>query len=330
LNTTSAQVKTSAYWSSVAPAVAQGRHPTSDADLKRWLQIMACYYRYSVDEIAGATGMTSGGVINALKRTGIDTARVPSLLKEASLLMLPYPGGRSPITDATQDAAWLRRDTKIGVFAPWDPHSYVVLDVPRMVTTGKGIIYPDCRTNPTIWTRDGVAIPPTEWRTLPGDTLQNEIALPNGIAIGVRATPTLDAVNLTLWLRNGTKRPMHYVVAQTMVLMSQMKGFEIKSMDDIILRPPYAVCRSTDGTRWVILAWNIADRVWADLQSPGIHCDPRFPDCAPDATSTVQGRFSFYSGSDIDDELKRIEDTGWRNTSERDTRNYDTRILVRR
>jgi hypothetical protein len=45
---------------------------------------------------------------------------------------------------------------------------------------------------------------------------------------------------------------------------------------------------------------------------PCLHSDPKFPDCAPGETKRVRGWLSFYEGSNLEGELKRIDTTGWR------------------
>jgi hypothetical protein len=39
---------------------------------------------------------------------------------------------------------------------------------------------------------------------------------------------------------------------------------------------------------------------------------PKFPDCAPGETKKLRGWLSFYKGTEVEAEFKRIEKTGWR------------------
>jgi hypothetical protein len=43
-----------------------------------------------------------------------------------------------------------------------------------------------------------------------------------------------------------------------------------------------------------------------------LHSDPKFADCPSGATQRVRGWLSFYEGTDLDRELARIEQLGWR------------------
>jgi hypothetical protein len=75
---------------------------------------------------------------------------------------------------------------------------------------------------------------------------------------------------------------------------------------------PYAACKSKDGKRWVITAWEPLHRGWANPKCPCLHADPRFPDCAPGDTQRIRGCLWFYQGEDLKTELRRLDDSGWR------------------
>jgi hypothetical protein len=51
-----------------------------------------------------------------------------------------------------------------------------------------------------------------------------------------------------------------------------------------------------------------------------MHSDPQFPDCAPGETQRIYGWFSFYEGDDIQAELRRIDETGWRRQGDENRR----------
>lgn len=68
------------------------------------------------------------------------------------------------------------------------------------------------------------------------------------------------------------------------------------------------------GDAWVITAWQACVRPWANPSCPGIHSDPRFPDCPPGETRTLVGWVSFYQGIDLNRELDRIAELGWLDT----------------
>ena len=73
------------------------------------------------------------------------------------------------------------------------------------------------------------------------------------------------------------------------------------------LAAPYAACRSADGKRWVITAWEPNHRTWANPPCPCLHSDPKLPDCPPGATRRARGWLSFYEGTDLDGELRRLQ-----------------------
>jgi hypothetical protein len=71
-------------------------------------------------------------------------------------------------------------------------------------------------------------------------------------------------------------------------------------------------CRSSDGKKWIITAWEYCNNPWANEKCPCFHSDPKFPDLEPGQTYHLQGWLSFYDGTDIKTEFDRIEATGWR------------------
>jgi hypothetical protein len=83
-------------------------------------------------------------------------------------------------------------------------------------------------------------------------------------------------------------------------------GFEQQTNDNKVFASPYAACRSSDGKKWIITAWDPVHRCWDNPKCPCLHSDPKFPDCAPGETQRVRGWLSFYEGSDIHAEFRRI------------------------
>ena len=47
-------------------------------------------------------------------------------------------------------------------------------------------------------------------------------------------------------------------------------------------------------------------RTWENPPCPCNHADPQFPDCQPGESHAVHGRVSFYQGTGIQAELKRL------------------------
>ena len=117
---------------------------------------------------------------------------------------------------------------------------------------------------------------------------------------------------MTLTLTNGTDAMLRDLRVQMCVMLKGAEGFRAQTNANKIFRKPYAACRSDDGGRWIISAWEPCDRVWGNAPVPCLHSDPKFADCPPGEHRTVKGWFSFYQGTNIDSELARIDRTGWK------------------
>ena len=114
------------------------------------------------------------------------------------------------------------------------------------------------------------------------------------------------------WLTNGTDRTLTGLRVQNCLMLKGAPEFAQLTDDNKVLDAPYAACRSPEGNRWVIIAWEPCWRPWPNAKVPCLHSDPQFPDCPPDQTRRLRGRLSFYEGTDLKAELARIEATGWR------------------
>lgn len=285
------------------------RPPTSDADLRRWLENMVWYHGYGTPSIRAATGLSQHDIRDALARFDIRPETKPPTTNE-NLKLLPYPGGKHPRIGFVEGAVRPHRETKASVFAPWDPTSYVVLDVPEAIFSNLGLLYLAHRHVPTIWEASNQELESLEW-TQKGDTLQCERTLPNAVHFGVRLEPTPTAIRMEMWLTNGTAETLTNLRVQNCVQLKCAKGFEEQTNDNKVYWGPYAACHNAEGDRWVISGWSPIDRVWGNVDCPCLHADPQFPDCPPGQTKRLQGWLSFYSGSNVHRELLRIEGTGW-------------------
>jgi hypothetical protein len=299
-----------------APEATQVRRPADDAELRHWLENMVWHHRYEPEEITAVTGLSAAELKTALERFGITTATRPKRLADAPLLVLPYPGGRHPRIGFLDGAVNPQRETKISVFTPWDPHSYVVVDVPEAIWSNLGLTYLAHTHVPTVWTKQGIELPPLEWTRHKNGTLEAERKLPNGIVFGAKIKPERAAVRMELWLTNGTKERLTDLRVQNCVMLKGAAGFQEQTNANKVFKGPYAACRSKDGQRWVITAWDPPHRTWGNAPCPCLHSDPKFPDAEPGQTQRLRGWLSFHEGADIDAELGRIEATGWRNQAE--------------
>jgi hypothetical protein len=117
---------------------------------------------------------------------------------------------------------------------------------------------------------------------------------------------------MEMWLTNGTVETLSDLRVQNCVMLKGADGFKAQTNDNKVISNPYVACRSEDGRRWVITAWEPINRPWANPPCPCLHSDPKFPDCPAGQTVRSWGWLSFYEGTDLDAELRRIDATGWR------------------
>jgi hypothetical protein len=301
-----------AYGADQKADVDNSRRPGNDVELKYWLENMVWYHRLTNEEITAATGLTNGEIAVAMKKFDIRRDNRPEPNKDGALMVLPYPGGRHPRIGFLEGAINPQRETKFSVFTPWDRDSYVVVDVPEAIWSNLGLTYLAHTHIDTIWTRQGITLPKLEWNRRTDGTLDIERALPNGIAFGVKVKPAKEAVLMEMWLRNGTKQKLSDLRIQNCVMTKMAAGFEQQSNENKVFTNPYVACRSNDGNRWIITAWQGCQRPWGNKDCPCFHSDPKFPDLEPGQTAHLHGGLWFYEGRDIKSEFKRIETTHWR------------------
>ena len=300
---------------SSSPGLRQHARPSKDdADLRRWLENMVVFHRFGAQEVTAATGLSATEVAAALTRFSLDVSKStkPQRPGGSPLLVLPYPGGRHPRIGFLEGAIQPQRETKISVFTPWDESSYVVVDVPEAIWSNLGLTYLAHTHIPTVWDHQNISLPPLEWQHHADSVLTCERTLPNGIVFGTKVIPAPDAVHMEMWLTNGTPHKLTDLRVQNCVLLKGVPEFAQQNNDNKVNHDVYAACSSPDGQRWVITAFDPLFRTWANEQCPCLHSDPKFPDCEPGQTQYLRGWLSFYEGTDIHSELRRIEKTGWR------------------
>lgn len=293
-------------------STANFRRPANDDELKYWLEHMVLYHSFTNEEIRSATGLTETEIIAALKKFEIRPDNRPKRAKDAPLLVLPYPGGRHPRIGFLDGAIDPQRETKFSVFTPWDPNSYVVVDLPEAIWSNLGLTYLAHTHIDTIWIKQGIELPKLEWNRHPDGMLDIERKLPNGITFGAHVKPTKEAVRMELWLKNGTDQKLSDLLVQNCVMPKMAAGFDQQTNENKILTNPYVACKSGDGRKWIITAWENCHNPWANERCPCFHSDPKFPDLEPGQTCRLQGWLSFYEGTNIKAEFERIESIGWR------------------
>jgi hypothetical protein len=163
-----------------------------------------------------------------------------------------------------------------------------------------------------MWDKQGIELDRLEWSREPAGDLAIERKLPSDVSFGARITPKRDSVRMELWIKNGSKSPLSGLVVQNCVMLKGVVGFDETTNDNKVFAKPYAACRNSAGNRWIITAWAPCVRVWANAPCPCLHSDPKFPNCAPGETQRIRGWLSFYEGTDIRSEFRRIDALGWR------------------
>ena len=300
-------------------------------NLDRWLKNMAVDHRFTPEEIQAATGLGPTAVRDALARAGFGSMppkdNPETNRRTQPLKVLPYPGGRHPRIGFLEGAVRPQRETKLSIFAPWgDGGSYVVADIPEAIwwnrkapetqdRKGRELLYLAHSHVPTFWTRRGVELEALEWEKKTdagGDFFEMNRELPNGVSFGTRARAVGNHVKMEQWIGNRTSQKLTGLRVQNCVMLKGAPEFADQSNENKFFRAPYAACRNKAGRRWVIAAWDPCVRVWGNARCPCLHSDPQFPDCPPGETVKLRGWLSFFEGDDIEQELDRIEATGWR------------------
>ena len=186
------------------------------------------------------------------------------------------------------------------------------MDVPEAIWSNLGLTYLAHTHVKTIWDLQGTKLEQQEWQRTDDGSLQIQRRLPNGIEFGTTAKAMSDHIAMTMFLKNGTAKPLSDLRVQNCVMLKGAEGFDQQTNDNKIFLEGYAVAGSIDWTRWIITGWDPIHRDWGNAPCPCLHSDPKFPDCDPGETQHLRGWLSFYQGTDIGTELKRIEATGWR------------------
>jgi hypothetical protein len=284
-----------------------------------WLENMAVYHQYSIAEICAATGMSSDEVKGELDRLGLAAGSFPEQKKNEPLTLLSYPGGRHPRIGFLNGAIRPQRDTKFSVFTPWNDGGYVVVDLPEAIWWGEGdsrsllyLAHVHPGAPPTWAMSQGITLKPLEWTRNVDGSLEVARTLPNRISFGAKVQADPNSVRMQLWLTNGTKHELTGLDVQNCVMLSGAPGFTQRTQENKVFHAPYAAVRNDTGTRWVITAWEQCSRPWGNPDCPCLHSDPSFPACPTGQTRRLQGWLSFYEGTEIEAELKRIEALHWR------------------
>lgn len=285
----------------------QTRRIDDPADLRYWLENMVWYHGYSREEILEVTGLQPGELEDALKRYRISPSTRPVQEVNPPILVLPYPGGRHPRIGFLDGAIEPQRETKLSIFTPWDPTSYVVLDAPEALWSNLGLTYLAHTHIDTVWDKQGIRLKQLEWVRKPDRSYFLRRELPNKIIYELLAIPQGDHLAIRMSLTNGTPQALSDLRVQMCAMLKGCRDFDQQTNDNKIFRGSLAACRNSDGNRWVILGFEPNHRTWGNAPCPCLHSDPIFQELAPGQIGTVYGCLSFYQGTEIDKELASIK-----------------------
>ena len=268
-------------------------------DLDSWTPVFL-RYGYSADEAARVAMFSADQLATYEQALASREQPAPS----ADVEVLPYPGGRHPRIGFLEGAIDPLRGTKAGVFLPWDPTSYVVVDLPELITSHLGHLFLAHTHVPTIWNDRNVWLDNVDWTRRPDGALELEWALPNGVVFGSRIAPaSAGGVDMELWLRNGLDETLTGLRTQICVMLKGAPEFNTQQTSNKVFEQPVAAVKSAGGDRWILTAWQRAGRVWGNKDCPCIHSDPVLPDCPPGQTVSVRGRLWFHEGPSIDEAI---------------------------
>ncbi len=260
-----------------------------------WLHNMIVDHKFSHEEAAQVLKVPAESIPALLK--DLEESKISTPKMEGKIKILPYPGGRHPRIGFLDGAIDPHRDTKISIFTPWDPESYVVVDLPEALKyfkDGKKQLFYLAHTHiPTIWDQQGIKLEHIEWKRNKDGSLESHRKLPNGIEFGAKAKPGNMDVQLELWLKNGTQEELKEISSQVCVLLKGAKGFNAQTNDNKTIEGAKVTTTSESTNQFISTEWERA-RVWNNPPCPCMHSDPSFPDLKPGESYTVKGKLWFF------------------------------------
>ncbi len=267
------------------------------ANLDAWSEAML-RHRYSGEEASAVAGFSETEGADYQRRLDARATPAPGQAE-----IWPYPGGRHPRIGFLEGAIDPLRGSKASVFLPWDPESYVLVDLPELITSHLGHLFLAHTHVPTIWNDQNVWIENVDWKRTPDGGLELEWTLPNNVSFGSSVKPDNEGVALGLWLHNGLDEALTGLRTQLCVMLKGAPEFNDQTRDNKVFTPPAAAVGSRAGDRWVLTAWDRTGRSWGNPRCPCLHADPVLPDCQPGQTVRLEGRLWFHEGPSVDGEI---------------------------
>ncbi|MCC6796745.1 MAG: polysaccharide deacetylase family protein [Candidatus Hydrogenedentes bacterium] len=277
-----------------------------------WLNVMQ-HHKYTEEEIATVFDWPLNTLTARMPAFEKDPIAWPQPTKKDRIVVLPYPGGRHPRIGFLDGAVAPLRGTKVSIFSPWDldketgnDANYVVLDIPEAIFSKEdGLLFLAHTHVQTVWDKQHTPIDDNEWELLPNGALENAWTLPNKVRFGARILPANEAVDLELWLENGTDKSLTGLRTQICAMLKGMKGFDQQTSQNKQFTGSVAVTELPDGERNILVSFERCGRVWGNEKCPCMHSDPVLPDAAPGQRVSVTGRLWFHHGPGLDRSIAR-------------------------
>src|SRR5262249_13969471 len=141
-----------------------------------------------------------------------------------------------------------------------------------------------------------------------------ERTLPNQVTLGAFIQPGKDGVRMEFRVTNGGAAKLTGLRVQMCVMLARLTGFDTRTNDNKVFAAPFAACRDRTSKRWAITCWERCGRALSKPPCPCMHADSVSADGLPGKTKSVRGWLSFYEGTDIDAELKRLKKVAFKPT----------------
>ena len=280
-------------------------------ELSYWLSNMA-RHGYTTTEMQSVTGLDATGLE---KSTFESTDATHASSDDTIIEVWPYPGGRHPRSGFLEGAIDPWRETKFSVFLPWDPNSYVVVDLPEALWDDGKLQFLAHTHIPTVWQEKGVELKRREWRRHANGRLTNRFYLPDGRVIRAEVSPTAAFVDMKLHFKNRSSRAIRGGRVQICVMLKGAAEFNAQTNNNKQFPPTgessdglttnFTAVHSVDGNRSIVTLWTRMVKPWANSRCPCIHADPKFPDVEPGEEATLHGRLFFHEGPGLDEAIRQ-------------------------